>query len=133
MFKFFFIVAFIFAGINSGAQTLTFCTAIDKEGQCRNKPKHFYIEQGKGGYVYAVVNLLEEVNTVKVKYEIFRITNYLDEVYMTTLTQDVLPGWKSFYKQIIFPTELNYKIYVYTDSGKLLTSNGIFVEADYEY
>jgi hypothetical protein len=115
------------------AQTITFCTSITKEDQCAEKPKHYYIEYGKGAYIFAVVNLLQEVNCVKVYYKIYYLDKYNEEVYMTTLSQDVLPKWKSFWKQFVFTQEMNYKIYLYDENDKLLTSNAIFVEADYEY
>lgn len=130
-----FLLLLLFSGSVTllNAQTMSFCTRINKEDQCAEKPKHFYIEYGKGAYIYAVINLLEEVKCVKVYYKIYYLDKYNEEVYMTTLSQDVLPKWKSFWKQFIFTQEMNYKIYLYDENDKLLTSNAIFVEADYEY
>jgi hypothetical protein len=133
MTKFLLLLLFSLSGLMLKAQTMTFCTKINKEDQCAEKPKHFYIEYGKGAHIYALVNLLEEVNTVKVYYKIYYLDKYNEEVYMTTLSQDVLPKWKTFWKQFVFTQEMSYKIYLYDDKDKLLTSNAIFVEADYEY
>lgn len=128
LFLFIFIVA-----CSANAQTITFCTSITKEGQCSDKPKHFYIEPRKGAYIYAVVNLLAPVNSVKVYYKIYYLDKYNEDVYMTTFSQDVVPEWKTFRNRLVFSQELNYKIYVYDERDKLLTSGAIFVEADYEY
>ncbi len=133
MYKILTLLLFIFSGLTLRAQTISFCTGINKEGQCAEKPKHFYIEYKKGARIYAVVNLLEPVNTVKVYFKIYYLDKYNEEVYMTTISQDVIPAWKSFWKQFIFNHEMSYKIYVYNDSDKLLTSGAVFVEADYEY
>jgi len=132
--KFASILVFLISfSISLPAQVITFCHSVNAEGQCIDHPKKFYIPVGKQAEIYATVHLLDEVGTTKVEYKIYRITNYLDEVYMTSLFQDVKPEMKTFYKRIAFSMELNYKIYLYTDSGKLLTSAPIFVEADYQY
>ncbi len=132
MSKILLLLLFSFSLITLKAQTITFCTKINKEDQCAEKQKRFYIEFGKTSYIYAVVNLLEEVKCVKVYYKIYHLEKFNKEVYITTLSQDVLPKWKNFWKQIIFTQEMNYKIYVYDENDKLLTSNVIYLEADYE-
>jgi len=113
------------------AQVIDFCTAITKEGHCENHPKKFYIPVGETANVFAVVRLLDEVGVSKVEYKIYREVSPDEDVYMTSLFQDVKPEMKTFWKKISFTQELAYKIYVYTDSGKLLTSARIFVQVDY--
>lgn len=115
------------------AQTMSFCTRITKEDQCAENQKRFYIEYGKTAHIYAVINLLEEVKCVKVYYKIYHIEKFNKEVYITTLSQDVLPKWKNFWKQIVFTREMNYMIYLYDENDKLLTSNAIYIEEDFEY
>lgn len=86
---------------------------------------------GETANVFAVVRLLDEVGVSKVEYKIYREVSPDEDVYMTSLFQDVKPEMKTFWKKIAFTQELAYKIYVYTDSGKLLTSARIFVQVDY--
>lgn len=109
------------------AQTITFCAQLDENEQCKKPSKKFYISSNKGAAVYAVVRLTEEVNTTKVTYKLYYFDEDDEEVYMTTLTQNVVPHWKTFWKQIVFTRESGYKIYLYNDSGKLLSSAEISV------
>ena len=113
------------------AQVIDFCTSITKEGHCIDHPKKFLIPPGKTADIYAVVRLTDAVGTGKVEYKLFRETNSFEEIYMTSLYQDVKPEMKTFWEKISFTQELAYKIYLYTDSGKLLTSARIFVQVDY--
>ena len=120
---------FLFSFISLSAQVIDFCTTINKEGQCLDHPKKFYISYKKTADIYAVVRLLDSVGTTKVEYKIYRVNSFLDEIYMTSLYQEVKPEMKTFWKRISFTYELSYKIYLYTDSNKLLTSAPIFVQA----
>lgn len=113
------------------AQTITFCTQLTEDEQCKKSIKKITINPDKGAGIFAVVRLLEEVNTTKVLYKLYRYGEDDEEIYMTTLSQDVSPNWKTFWKQIVFTKESGYKIYLYTDAGKLLSSAEISVLEDF--
>lgn len=109
------------------SQTISFCGKLNANEQCDKAQKKFYISSDKGAAIFAVVRLPEEVNTTQVLYKLYRFGEDDEEIYMTTLTQNVIPEWKTFYKQIVFTRESGYKIYLYTDKGKLLSSAEISI------
>ena len=111
-----FVLMVFFNSALLSAQVIDFCTAITKEGTCANHPKRFYIPVGETANVFAVVRLLDEVGVSKVEYKIYREVSPDEDVYMTSLFQDVKPEMKTFWKKIAFTQELAYKIYVYTDN-----------------
>ncbi len=113
------------------AQTISFCTQIDDSEQCKKTGNKFYLSSDKGIPLFSVVRLPEEVSTTQVLFKLYRFDEDDEEVYMTTLTQNVLPQWKTFYKQIVFTRQSGYKIYLYTDGGKLLSSAELSVLEDF--
>ncbi len=120
-----------FFSATASAQTITFCNKLNTDEQCDKGIKKFYFDSDKGAPVYAVVRLTEEVGTTQVLFKLYRFGEDDEEIYMTTFTQNVIPQWKTFYKQIVFNRESGYKIYLYTDAGKLLSSAEISILEDF--
>lgn len=113
------------------SQTISFCTRLNAEEQCDKSGKKFYIQSEKGAALFATVRLPSEIGTTQVLYKLYRFGEDDEEIYMTTLTQNVIPEWKTFYKQIVFTRESGYKIYLYTDKGQLVTSAEVSVLDDF--
>jgi hypothetical protein len=113
------------------SQTISFCNKLNAEEQCDKSSKKFYIQSDKGAALFATVHLPGEIGTTQVLYKLYRFGEDDEEIYMTTLTQNVIPQWKTFYKQIVFTRESGYKIYLYTDKGQLITSAEVSVLEDF--
>ncbi len=113
------------------SQTITFCNKLNAEEQCDKSARKFYIQSDKGAALFASVRLPSEIATTQVLYKLYRFGEDDEEIYMTTLTQNVIPEWKTFYKQIVFTRESGYKIYLYTDKGQLVTSAEVSVLEDF--
>lgn len=113
------------------SQSISFCAKLNASEGCDKTIKKYYFTSDKGAPLYAVVNLPHEIGTTQVLYKLYRFGEDDEEIYMTTLTQNVIPQWKTFYKQIVFTRESGYKIYLYTDTGKLITSAEISILEDF--
>ncbi|MGE3825975.1 MAG: hypothetical protein AB7G44_17260, partial [Bacteroidia bacterium] len=113
------------------SQTITFCNKLNAEEQCDKSIKKYYFSSDKGAPIFAVVRLPSEIGTTQVLYKLYRFGEDDEEIYMTTLTQNVIPEWKTFYKQIVFTRESGYKVYLYTDKGQLITSAEISILEDF--
>ena len=116
-----------FFSATASAQTITFCNKLNADEQCDKGIKKYYFSSDKGAPIFAVVRLPSEIGTTQVVYKLYRFGEDDEEIYMTTLTQNVIPEWKTFYKQIVFTRESGYKIYLYTDKGQLITSAEISI------
>jgi hypothetical protein len=124
-------VFLLFVNIVTFSQTITFCNKLNADEQCDKGIKKYYFDSEKGAPIFAVVRLPEEIGTTQVLYKLYRYGEDDEEIYMTTLTQNVIPEWKTFYKQIVFTRESGYKIYLYTDKGQLVTSAEISILQDF--
>lgn len=121
----------LFVNVVTFSQTITFCTKLNADEQCDKGIKKYYYSSDKGAPIFAVVHLPSEIGTTQVLYKLYRFGEDDEEIYMTTLTQNVIPEWKTFYKQIVFTRESGYKIYLYTDKGQLITSAEISILEDF--
>ncbi len=115
-----FIISLLFINVVTFSQTITFCNKLNANEQCDKSLKEFYFDSEKGAPLFAVVRLPSEVGTSQVLFKLYRYGEDDEEIYLTTLTQNVIPEWKTFYKQIVFTRESGYKIYLYTDKGQLI-------------
>lgn len=125
--NFFILSVFCLLHVVTFSQTITFCNKLNANEQCDKSIKEYYLDSEKGAPVFAVVRLPAEVGTTQVLYKIYRYSADEEEIYMTTLTQNVIPDWKTFYKQIVFTNESHYKIYLYSNKGQLITSAEISI------
>jgi hypothetical protein len=127
-----FILFFFFAvltGSSSNAQTLYFCEGVDDDGYAITESSVFNIPSS-GGYLYFLVRLGSgrKVNCYEVLYDIYRIDSIGKETFDNTIYQDVESNWNWFWKKVTFNDPGTYKVYVYDEDWKFLTSGKVRIK-----
>ncbi len=117
----------LFATYSSQAQTLSFCEAVDKDGNAINESKSFIIGKN-GGYFNILVRLPYELKSYYVNYDIYDINTDGSEHFISTIHQEAQPEWEFFSREMTFFNEGTFKIYVYDDNDYLLTSSSVKVK-----
>ena len=117
------LVLFFTSGL-SHSQSLYFCEGVDDDGYAIDESSVFTIPDD-GGYLYVLTRLPYEVACKSVRYEVYKVNSRGKETYDNTIYQDVEKGWVWFWKQITFYDRGTYKIYVYDEDWKFLTSNTV--------
>jgi len=125
----FFAVISFAAFNNSSAQTLYFCEDVDDDGYAINEASVFNIPDD-GGYLYFLVRLGSgrEVNCDEVLFDIYKVDSRGKETFDNTIYQDVEPEWNWFWKKITFYDRGTYKVYVYDEDWKFLTSGTVKIK-----
>jgi len=111
---------------NSSAQSLYFCEGVDDDGYAINESAVFNIPDD-GGFLYCLVRLGSgrEIDCYEILFDIYKVDSGGKETFENTIYQDVEPDWNWFWKQITFYDRGTYKIYVYDEDWKFLTSNTV--------
>jgi hypothetical protein len=127
-------VLLLFAAVSfnpaiSFAQSLYFCEGVDDDGYAINESSVFNIPDG-GGYLYFLVRLGsdEEINCDEVLFDIYKVDSGGEETFDNTVYNDVEPDWNWFWKKITFYDRGTYKVYVYDEDWKLLTSSTVKIK-----
>ena len=133
--RFYFLSFVLFAVISltapysSLAQTLYFCEDVDDDGYAINEASVFNIPDD-GGYLYFLVRLGSgrEINCDEVLFDIYKVDSRGKEEFDNTIYQDVEPDWNWFWKKITFYDRGTYKVYVYDEDSKFLTSGTVKIK-----
>jgi hypothetical protein len=125
-----FFVLFTIASFNDAfSQTLYFCEGVDDDGYAINDATTFNIPDD-GGYLYFLVRLGRdrEINCDEVLFDIYKVDSRGKETFDNTIYQDVEPDWNWFWKQVTFYDNGTYKVYVYDEDWKFLTSGTVKIK-----
>ena len=120
------LAALLFVLFAAKSQTLYFCEGVDDDGYPENSSHTFTIPYD-GGYFYFLVSMGNKVRTTHVEYDIYKVNDYGDEKYNTTISQDVEYDWTYFWKKVTFYDAGTYKVYAYDDDDYLLCSGTVEV------
>lgn len=94
----------------SFAQELYFCEGVSDDGKPIGSYSTFNIPSG-GGYFYFLVNLPYEIGCYSVAYDIYKIDDYGNATYNTTIYQDDLQkNWVWFRKKVTFYQSGYYRV-----------------------
>ena len=108
------------------AQNLYFCEGVDDDGYAIKSSSVFDIPDD-GGYLYFLVRMGSgnEIECDEVLYDIYKVSSSGKEIFDNTIYQDVETDWNWFWKKITFYDPGSYKVYVYDEDWKLLTSGNV--------
>jgi hypothetical protein len=94
----------------SFSQTLEFCEGVSDNGTAITPASTFYIPHG-GGYFYFLVHLPYELQCKEVYYDIYKIDDYGNATFNTTINQtDMGKDWVWFWKKVTFYDPGYYRI-----------------------
>ena len=128
--KLIFLIPVLLIAANLYSQKLYFCE------EYRNGDEigvsDVFIIGSNGGYFTCMVdlrNVYETINTRKVSLEIYRVTSY-DDVYLSTETFDVQPGWDYIFfdKFYTFYTAGKYRIKAYRSDGSYVAAGNVTIK-----
>ncbi len=126
LYTFLFFAVFFSALSFSPAQSLYFCEGVDDDGYAINEASTFTIGDN-GGYLYFLVRMGRgrDIDCKEVLFDIYKVDSRGKETFDNTVYQDVEPNWNWFWKKITFYDRGTYKVYVYDEDWKLLTSGQV--------
>lgn len=109
------------------SQSLYFCEDVDSEGYPVSESSVFNISS-KGGYLKFLVRLPYKISTSSVSYVIYKVDEYGNEKYESTIYQDVESNWSWFWKEVTFYNSGVFNIAVYDGDNNYLTSGQISIQ-----
>lgn len=109
------------------SQSLYFCEDVDSDGYPVSESSVFNISS-KGGYLKFLVRLPYNISTSSVSYVIYKVDEYGNEKYESTIYQDVESNWSWFWKEVTFYNSGVFNIAVYDGDNNYLTSGQISIQ-----
>lgn len=121
------VLFFVFSAYAAvSAQSLYFCEGVDDDGYAVNDASTFTVGDN-GGYLYLLVRMGRgrEIDCKEVILDIYKVNSRGKETFDNTIYVDVEPDWNWFWKQVTFYDRGTYKVYVYDEDWKFLTSSQV--------
>jgi hypothetical protein len=106
--------------VNCVAQTtLKFCVETGKDGTCKKQASEFTISKD-GGTITFELKSHAPLETDKVRYKIFKLSEDGKEVFNNTIEQEIQGKWNYAWEEAVFYDPGTYKVMVYDKTDNLL-------------
>jgi hypothetical protein len=103
---------------------LSFCGAVN-DGNCTfNNTKFITSLDSLTGTVYMLVKNANGLSASKLTYKVFAVDNAGTEKLLDSLEQDIEANWIYAWKTATVPTPGKYKVRVYDETGKMVSTKG---------
>lgn len=110
------------AGALYSQATISFCTYVDMQGYCAfNNNKFITTPDSTNGRIFIKINSNEPLGS-KLVYKIFSVDKAGEEKQTNSFEQAINADWYSAWQPYVFATNASYKVQVFNDADKMISS-----------